>query len=92
MAGQPEKPSGPHLRKYSRKQVADFLKGDQLDEEEQKIIGRFARKRKSKPEYKSKVLKWYGSVTPKERPEDFGKVREEFENDVAEDVDKESNP
>lgn len=35
----------------------------------------------------SKVLKWYGSVTPKERPEDFHRVREEFEEGVARDVD-----
>lgn len=34
----------------------------------------------------SKILKWYGSVTPKERPEDFRKVREEFEKGVSEDV------
>ena len=37
----------------------------------------------------SKVLRWYGSVTPKERPEDFQKVREEFEQDVADEVDAE---
>ncbi len=41
----------------------------------------------------SKVLRWYGSVAPKERPEDFQKVREEFEQGVAEDVDAEGrNP
>ncbi len=34
----------------------------------------------------SKILKWYGSVTPKERPEDFDRVREEFEDGVAEEV------
>jgi antitoxin PrlF len=37
----------------------------------------------------SKVLRWYGSVTPKERPEDFQKVREEFEQGVADEVDAE---
>ena len=37
----------------------------------------------------SKVLRWYGSVTPRESPEDFGKVREEFEEGVAEEVDVE---
>lgn len=34
----------------------------------------------------SKILRWYGSVTPGERPEDFQKLREEFERDVAEEV------
>lgn len=34
----------------------------------------------------SKVLRWYGSVTPKRRPEDFGKLRQEFERSVAEEV------
>ncbi|MBI2909080.1 MAG: AbrB/MazE/SpoVT family DNA-binding domain-containing protein [Chloroflexi bacterium] len=37
----------------------------------------------------SKVLKWYGSVTPKQGPEDFRKVREEFEQGVADEVDSE---
>lgn len=37
----------------------------------------------------SKVLRWYGSVTPKERPEDFRKIREEFEQGVAEEVEVE---
>lgn len=34
----------------------------------------------------SKVLRWYGSVTPRQRPEDFRKLREEFERGVAEEV------
>ena len=34
----------------------------------------------------SKLLKWFGSVTPRNRPEDFEKVREEFEKGVAEEV------
>ena len=37
----------------------------------------------------SKVLRWYGSVRPMERPEDFQKAREEFEQGVAEEVDAE---
>ena len=37
----------------------------------------------------SKVLRWFGSVAPKERPEDFRKVRDEFEQGVAEEVDAE---
>lgn len=37
----------------------------------------------------SKVLRWYGSVRSKERPEDFRKAREEFEEGVAEEVDAE---
>ncbi len=36
------------------------------------------------------IAQWYGSVTPKNRPEDFRKVREEFESEVAEEVDKET--
>ena len=34
----------------------------------------------------SKVLRWYGAVTPKEKPEDFQKVRAEFEEAVAEEA------
>lgn len=34
----------------------------------------------------SKVLRWYGSVTPKHRPEDFKRRREEFEHGVAEEA------
>jgi len=34
----------------------------------------------------SKLLKWFGSVAPRNRPEDFEKVREEFEKGVAEEV------
>lgn len=34
----------------------------------------------------SKVPRWYGSVTPRRRPEDFGKLRQEFERGVAEEV------
>jgi antitoxin PrlF len=34
----------------------------------------------------SKLLQWFGSVTPRNKPEDFEKIREEFEKGVAEDV------
>jgi AbrB family looped-hinge helix DNA binding protein len=34
----------------------------------------------------SKVLRWYGSITPRQRPEDFKKLREEFEQGVAEET------
>ncbi len=34
----------------------------------------------------SKLLKWFGSVPPRNRPEDFEKIREEFEKGVAEEV------
>jgi antitoxin PrlF len=34
----------------------------------------------------SKLLHWFGSVTPRNKPEDFQKVREEFEKGVAEEV------
>jgi antitoxin PrlF len=32
----------------------------------------------------SKLLQWFGSVTPMNKPEDFQKIREEFEKGVAE--------
>jgi AbrB family looped-hinge helix DNA binding protein len=34
----------------------------------------------------SKVERWYGAVSPKRRPEDFARLREEFEQGVAEEV------
>jgi antitoxin PrlF len=34
----------------------------------------------------SKLLKWYGMVEPRRRPEDFAKLREEFEQGVAEEA------
>lgn len=34
----------------------------------------------------SKVLRWYGAITPTNRPEDFGKLRERFERGVAEET------
>ncbi len=34
----------------------------------------------------SKLLQWFGSVTPREKPEDLSKVREAFEKAVAEEV------
>lgn len=34
----------------------------------------------------SKVLRWYGAVSPAEKPEDFHRVREDFEEGVAEEV------
>ncbi|HLX56753.1 MAG TPA: type II toxin-antitoxin system PrlF family antitoxin [Ktedonobacteraceae bacterium] len=34
----------------------------------------------------SKLLKWFASVAPRNKPEDFEKVREEFEKGVAEEV------
>jgi antitoxin PrlF len=34
----------------------------------------------------SKVLKWYGAITPMKRPEDFKKAREDFEETVAQDA------
>lgn len=34
----------------------------------------------------SKLLKWYKSITPRNKPEDFSALREEFEKTVAEDV------
>ncbi len=37
----------------------------------------------------SKILRWYGSVTPGKRPEDYREVREQFEAGVAEEVDAE---
>lgn len=38
---------------------------------------------------KSKVLEWFGSVTPKQRPEDFRKIREEFEQGIADELARE---
>ncbi len=34
----------------------------------------------------SKLLKWFGSVPPRKKPEDFRQVREEFEKGVATEV------
>lgn len=34
----------------------------------------------------SKLLKWFGSVTPRNKPENFEKIREEFEKGVAEEA------
>ncbi len=34
----------------------------------------------------SKVERWFGSVTPKKRPEDFKELRTQFEQGVAEEV------
>lgn len=34
----------------------------------------------------SQLLKWYKSVPPRNKPEDFRAVREEFERGVAEEV------
>ena len=34
----------------------------------------------------SKLIQWFGSVTPKNKPENFQKVREEFEKGVAREV------
>jgi len=34
----------------------------------------------------SKLLQWFGSVAPKEKPEDFSAVREAFEKTIAEEV------
>jgi AbrB family looped-hinge helix DNA binding protein len=34
----------------------------------------------------SKALRWYGAVTPQSKPEDFGSVRAEFEEGVAEEA------
>ncbi len=34
----------------------------------------------------SKLLQWFGSVTPRNKPEDFQKIREEFEKGVAGEV------
>ena len=34
----------------------------------------------------SKLLQGYGAVTPRNRPEDFQELREEFEKGVAEEV------
>jgi AbrB family looped-hinge helix DNA binding protein len=34
----------------------------------------------------SKVARWFGSVTPGQKPEDFQRLREEFEQGIAEDV------
>jgi antitoxin PrlF len=34
----------------------------------------------------SKLLKWYGSVKPQNKPEDWRAIREEFEKGVASEV------
>jgi AbrB family looped-hinge helix DNA binding protein len=34
----------------------------------------------------SKVERWYGAVSPQRRPEDFARLREEFEQGVAEEA------
>ena len=34
----------------------------------------------------SKLLQWFGSVKPQNKPEDFQKIREEFEKGVAEEA------
>jgi AbrB family looped-hinge helix DNA binding protein len=36
----------------------------------------------------SRIGRWYGAVAPVERPEDFRRVREEFERGVAEEADR----
>jgi antitoxin PrlF len=38
----------------------------------------------------SKLLQGYGAVAPKQKPEDFRKLRENFEKGVAEDADSEA--
>ena len=37
----------------------------------------------------SKVARWFGSVTPRQPPEDFQRLREEFEQGGAEEVTQE---
>jgi antitoxin PrlF len=37
----------------------------------------------------SKVSRWFGSITPGQKPEDFQRLREEFEQGVAEEVTQE---
>ncbi len=42
----------------------------------------------------SELLQWFGSIAPRHHPEDFQKIRAEFENSVAQEViseDKETN-
>ena len=34
----------------------------------------------------SKLIQWFGSVTPKNKPENFQKVREEFEKGIAREI------
>ena len=34
----------------------------------------------------SKIMQWYGAVTPKNRPEDFQELRKGFEEGVAKEV------
>ena len=34
----------------------------------------------------SKLMQWFGSVTPMNKPEDFQKIRAEFEKEVAREV------
>lgn len=36
----------------------------------------------------SKVGRWYGAVLPIERPENYRRIREEFERTVAEEADR----
>ena len=37
----------------------------------------------------SKILRWYGAVSAKNKPEDFRKLREGFEQGVAQEADAE---
>jgi len=52
------------------------------------LDGDTARLRKAE----SKIAAMYGSVKPRNRPEDFRKLREEFEKGVAEEVLSETTP
>jgi antitoxin PrlF len=36
----------------------------------------------------SRIRRWYGAVTPHERPEDFQKIREEFAQGVADEAER----
>ena len=40
----------------------------------------------------SRILAMYGSIQPRSRPEDFRKLREEFEQGVADEVMSETEP
>ncbi len=67
------------LEHYTQERIAR-----QMYEVYVEMMGKLSIRRAS-----SKLLQWFGSVAPKEKPEDFRAAREAFEKAVAEEVDSE---
>jgi glycosyltransferase involved in cell wall biosynthesis len=74
-----------HLAAKGRQRVLEHYTQERIARQMYEVYVEMMEKLSIRPA-SSKLLQWFGSVAPREKPEDFGAAREAFEKAVAEEI------